>query len=517
MSLSSLSTATNTAARDGFGVGKVPIYVDPRIVLGFDEGDDEFAAYAERLEAVSSRFTYLSADATGGNVSNTYASVVAQYEALSAADRARPVMVNAEYPWLAILQTEEGGAVSSSWTDGTTYPQVQVEFTRQGLGTVSGSTTLAELQAAAQGLYNDISAELTSQGCPMVVHYASVGLSFSDFAGVPRGGLRASAPANGRSWFSKNPYTIREAIDIEIDGKVIRYLTEAQSDDAVHGAAMYCFVPNSTRFTANIANYTSSQITRKNAAGTTVSPDFHADDLRFWVRDTSRRLIAEYRRAMHKSYANEGLSASLIPTKVCAIVHGFGIPALMGSFINWQHWIGLGMKDVTRTAEDEFAALFTAGDADSPLAGGPDMVMVWHSAKYYFVTIPFLNTNTDNDVQKQTFMVRWAHEVDFFGRPAFTSGEPVGNTNQTTQNTWFQTHQMGDGYWVDDVPWWTVAGGSQLPSPCVLDGTTELAPWLDFTGDIYTSDVKLAIRHCVSEKSTALQETARTTLEGIRR
>ena len=56
------------------------------------------------------------------------------------------------------------------------------------------------------------------------------------------------------------------------------------------------------------------------------------------------------------------------------------------------------------------------------------------------------------------------------------------------------------------------SGGSKIPSPCVLDETTPLAPWLDFSEAITTSDIHQALRHYIADYNCKYVEALRDTI-----
>jgi len=501
-----------SSVRSYHGIGQTVLYADPRILVAFADTDPEYAAYEARLAAVSTRYTYLQAYAVTGHAANTYAAFTAAFDGLSVSDKAGAIMVNLEYTyWLDILGRLDADGVNSAWV---TAPEIVEEFSRQSL-TLNGSTTLATFRQAAAALWNDAAAYALGEGASDVIHYSSVGLSFSDFTGAVRAGIRTSPPSSGVSWWVTGTTPLRTSYDTAIAGGAFKGRMLGQTGADAHGCSIYSFVPNSDRGDSVMPNYASASGIRYNAASAVQSTDFESDDLRHWVRENGRRLLAEYGRACLNTHETFGVTAAGVPSRTDAIVLGVGTPALPGTFINWQHWNGLLMRTADRVAEDEVAALFRPGDSDGGFFLPPRRVWVWHFASYYFVTLATSTLASSNEVAQ----TRWSHEVDLFQRPAFTTGEPLGSTNQSTQDAWFSSHCMGDGWWNADTNgyWWTVAAGSRLPAPCVLDSTCPLVRggWLALDHSVTRAEVVTAIKHWVSDTMVGGVEAARSALDAI--
>jgi len=514
VTLSASVSALRSAVRSYYGVGQTVLYADPRTLIAFSPSDPEYAAYESRLSAVSTRYTYLACPAISGHAANTYAAFVSAFDSLSTGDKAGAIMVNLEDTyWLTILNQPDTSGVNSAWQ---TAPEIIEEFSRQSV-TLNGSTTLDTYRQVAAQLWNDAADYALGQGASDVIHYASVGQSFSDFTGVPRGGIRTYAPASGVSWWTTGSPLMRDSYDTVVSTAALKGLMLGQTNASAHGCSIYCFIPNSSRADAVMSHYASASATRYSAGSIPQATDFDSSDLRHWVRDTARRQLAEYVRACVKTHETLGVSAAGVPSRTDAVLLGCGTPILTGSFINWQHWNGLLMRTADRVAEDEVAALFMAGDVDGPLFRSPRRIWFWHSAQYYFVSLATNTLASSNTVAP----TRWSHEVDLFQRPAYTPGEPIGSTSQATQNAWFAANCMGDSWWNSGSAghWWTVGSGSMLPSPCVLDSTCPLVTggWLTLDHSITRAEVVTAIKHWVSDTTVGGVEAARTALDAIRR
>ena len=531
MTLSASVSALRSAVRSYYGVGRMSIYADPRLLIAFTPSDPEYAAYETRLSAVSTRYTYLSLNTNYGYPSNTLANASAHFDALSSGDKAGPLMCNLEYPWLEILQRGTSGSVDSSWVTDTS---VAYEFARTGVngGTPVGAT-ITQMQTVAKSLWQAFTAYAHTNGCPNVIHYASTGAPFSIDVGPPMGQCRylGDAPPSGKGWWKVDPVyrkNLRGYFDDAIADDKIGPMIEAQTGADAIGAACYCLVPNGDRAVAAMPNWTHPAVVRLNGASAIQTPGFDADVLRWGVKNTSRRMWAEARRAIVKAVEAGDLAAADIPDRMAAVVLGGALMQQVGSDTSVLfQWSGCDQKDAARTAEDEITAIFLDGDTDDPLARGPDDLWIWHDVRYYFITEPTraVSGETNSNYVKTSNMARNTMEIAWLGRAAIAGDEPWSATDHATHHAWYAANRMSDAYWCDSSKvWWTPQGGSQLPAACAFDPESgPLAQYLALVNPSYlgapiTQAIAVkAMRHAVSEISVSFVEAARTALDAIRR
>lgn len=479
--------------RGGGSVGLPPLYVDPITLIAFADTDDEFGGYETALLRVANRYTYVGA--------TDYQDFADQFDELTAAQKAGAVMVNIEFPFLAILQRGDSEGVLAAWV---TDPNVLTEATRQSV-TIDGASTLDDFRALAQACWQDAVDYAVAGGSSYAFHYASR-LSVSASNGVPRAGIKAAAPANGLSWWTTGSGSdpVTAYTDMLADNQ-IGPLATAQNNAPGHGLAVYSFVPNSPEWLAYAGDWTSASAVRKDADGNTLGTDFSATDLPHWVAASIRPQPQLWRDACDDAVTALDLDAADVPDEVVAIVLAPGTEGRRNDFIDYQHWAGLGAKSVSGWLDSEVVPLFTSGDDDDPTFGPPEKVAIWTNATYYFVT-QATNQGDANTTALELIAnrIRHALEVELFGRDPDPVGDPApwGSSVMATQDAWYLANSLRDEWWNDGSAgdWWTVAGGSQLPAGTTLDEDSPLAPWLDFTNDIGRTEVLTALRHYISTK-----------------
>ena len=511
----------STGGTGGVTVASFSLFADPRLMIPLGTSDALYQGFSDRLAAVATFYRYISPTATGGYTANTSLATLTHFNDLPAVEKAMPIMPNAEFPWLEILAHGDTEPLDPTWqTDNTVIAEAAI----QGMGTPDSSWGITQYRNLAIACWNDITAGLTAAGVTMVAHYASTSVAFGSYFGVPNGALRYTAPVTGTdNWFRGNlawHKTLEDTFADSVAQGKLTALRRAQVG-AIDGAAAYSFIPNSGKAVEEIDRWANSA-ERDDIHGNILSPDFTVADLRRATRITSRRMWGEYRSAIQDTIDDGGLTQSEYPSHVAAIVFGSAINAQLSIRIVRQAQFGLYAKDPTLAAADEVVAMFDPGDDNWPLADPPDSIWFWHSGDYYFWTEPSRTTvpgpSITTDYIRQTNMMRWSHEVDFLQRPWPPTADdfPWGATGDVTTHEWYEDNRMSDDWWTNQSSvWWTVAGGSQLPAPCVLDQTSLLAPYLDWSANITWTHIRRAVRAAVAEQLVSGVEEARAALTTI--
>jgi hypothetical protein len=479
-------------------------------LIAFLSTDPEFAEYRDRLTAAGViPHVVIEPNAIDGFPSNTTQSVMATYDDLTAEEKLGTIKVNSELPWLAIaLRGDSEGIVNSgsaSWTSGSRAASVAHEAAYQG---VPVPTTLAEYKALLILHWRSCITLLKAAGASAVIMDTTTAQAFSNYLGPPTGGFWQAAPPSGANWWyaaagGGADGTMRNRFDNAVTEGVIRDLCKA-CRGAIHNAAAYPFVPNSARAVTASPNWTSGFLYRKSGAGADLSPDMTVPDLRYWSKNTSARMWAEYRRATEQAYALGQIEEADLPLKVGGCLSGVGPGPEPQGFPLYQHWQGVGMQDSQAWAEDFGQAMFTGASADTPISGGPDIVIIWDNPRYFYITKATSPKASDDFVR----LARWGHEVDFLGRAVVTGGEIFGPSHGDAAHlAWFDSNSLGDAVWsTPSAIWWTPGGGNQLGASVPFDPINgPLAPYLAKVSPTYASSnitqaiaIK-AIAHAVSE------------------
>jgi hypothetical protein len=476
--------------------------------FGFVRGvDPEYATYAVLLRNQGVKNFLLTS-------TYTYAATTALIDAANPADYDYAFLGNLETPWLGILTAT---AVNGAWISDA---NVIGERTRQvGLGrsfNAIGSMTLAEFQDLTQYLWNSVSTYAISKGFTTVCHYSTPpgGFSVGGVYGVPSSAKFLSMPGGiTTNWWTTGS-TANQWDDrwtAQAAANTTKQVFFAHRNATHHGVAFYNFAPlggltvNDTLVT-NIA----STDTRKNSSNTTISPPaLTLPDVRYWVGDT----VGDYIRKYKEQYVGAtGVALNELPSKTIAIHLEGDVHMIWGTPQYYNHILGPAAKNPTDSATYEFAPSFdqtvtTTKQASLP----PDEIWYWHANSYYFKTVPGNNVATlllgDLASQRsgyETCAIRVGLEKAFFKRPIYDAGEPYGSLVDATQDAWYLANNMGDNFWWDsgaNPNWWLLAGGNQLPAPCVLDATSPLAPYLNFTANITRAHVKKAILMWLAQRA----------------
>lgn len=498
----------------------VRLYANEDDLIALSPASGDHDTYAARIRAVTVPYVFIGV--------NTHAEWVTYWSSLTA-DQKVSAQFGIEYPWNEIINAPQGSTPDPTWIDGTTYPQVQTEFTRQLLGTVTGATTTNQLKTAAVGLWTKVSTDAAADGNTNRINYGGPWSFNNTTGGIPRSGLKASSTVG--YWLSSGPNPTFTSVVNTQSGPTggLETMMLANAGATADGISNYSFIPNGTDWSVALPYWTSGGIVRKNAAGTTQTPDFAATELRYWKQRTIAEWTYQYRRGRDIVAAADGSFATAATRDVAHITtFSPATPDLAAvPFIQNNHWVGLFDSDPLAVADDLIGSLFLTPDAETPYVTPPEEVWIWDSCRYYWITIP---TNQRSAVtaaeQKQIDAVRHSFEKLFFGRPQWTSGDPTGGTVAATHESFLASNNLGDALWYrgNSTTVWRNSSGV-LHATLIAQGltinftsggaTAKLAPYFTAgqiagTTAITQADVEDAIAHYISEYITSAVERAAT-------
>jgi hypothetical protein len=515
-----------TYAQYSITTDQIPVYYDPELLIAFNPTDPEYASYRNSMKSYGTEYKYInnSVPVSGSTWnSQTAQGQLDRYLKLRDQGWSGPVMVNCEYPYLTILYQKDNAGVDSSWKTNTGFKQ---EADRQGVD--FAGLTLAGYKNIAIKCWQDISTYLKEAGCEKLVHYASTGVPFSNYSGVPFGMIE-SAPISGvtqsyyyypanNSWYP----TMRMEFDSGVTYNRYGALIKAQKNAGVFGAAAYSFVPNSN---AGLCGAPYWQLDHVNLVGfsggsTFVNAtDFTSDSLIDGIKTTSAKMWLELHRAILQTVDKGFCTTNDVPEKMAAIVMPnshpfFVIQSSGGGYSSRYKWAGTRKKDPQKTAEYELQAIYKDNyrviESDYPEIKKPDEIWVWDFVPYYYISVPRRSTGSGEYTNDNilTWITRNAMEIEYLGRPELSPGNTLWFSGSTTDNiNYFKNNSLSDVYWnpnFTNVTWWGVSGAtftSFLPSPCSIGPSSPLAPWLDFTKTLRSEDVMKALKHRLSQNS----------------
>lgn len=434
----------------------ITVYAEPWRHIAVAEGHARFAEFEARILAATTRCTWLEVQ--------TFDQMVAAFDALTEDERLN-VVTNAENPWLAVITARQDATPSSSWHSGGQYASVvQAEFTRQGAGTVSGSTTMAQYKAVGIRCWQDCTTYAGENGCENHFHYASPGYAFSDgLVGVPRQGIRDSGTV--RTYWedldgSYDDLATVVAATHDANG-ALPDIMDAHDGCAADAVGFYSFVPDGTQWSDAISKWTAltgaSSLPRKNPAGVTQTPPFEATDLQSWIRFNYGALTHNYRTARDAvadadpDYA----AAAARPMAVVLTPSPSGAGTGLADFIRRNHWQGLVTTDTDTVAQNLVGGFFLDSDADTTVGDIPEVIHWWDNIRYYRITFPtnqrdHASTSADDKIRMD--QERHAIEKLFLGRPHWEDGDPTGNapaggTDWSEHDDFFEAKNLGDPVW----------------------------------------------------------------------
>jgi len=195
----------------------------------------------------------------------------------------------------------------------------------------------------------------------------------------------------------------------------------------------------------------------------------------------------------------------------------------------WNHWSG-GRKDPQLAAQLDISSSLAQVDSYNPKISAPDEVWVWDAAITYWFDYPTRSILVDaSGITMQIAWARNALEKMLFNRPSYpddlkqliesdglsmAANSGFRSSILQRQGNWIFDNCLTDGWWsrhplgtlqigggiLDSRTWYDPnSSGNKLPSPCVLDQTSPLAPWLNFDQAITTGDIHNALRHYISD------------------
>ena len=432
-----------------------------------------------------------------------------------------------------------------------------------GLTPGSTQTNLGVYRKVGARLWNDISEYAKSNSTYLntaktVLHYA--GGAFISDHGVPRSGIRSAANTVPpfMSYWARNGNdcggvpclgSFDDLYNTNTFTADISAMYASQvSADAV-SVAWYNPYPSASDWAAGatfwFGDYGIPQ--RKSADGSSMSHTYAFGDLLYWQSKDLASQAGRFRKALIDSgslNADSGKKFAAVITPVLAYEGGELLP------YQFNHWSGSRRDAEIAGAVDVISAL-AKPDVYNQFARPVDEIWVWDQSYYYWWDIPTKSTYTSNYTVaptawpssdpwhgRQTIWARNMLEKVLFGRPAYptelkellaSDGISMGtNPNsyrpdiQARCGKWLFDNSLTDGWWARTGPgaenriWHDPNdGGSKLPSPCVLTGSSPLAPWLKFNSIIRTEHVHEALRNYLSDYSCRYVEAARNTIDNI--
>lgn len=397
-----------------------------------------------------------------------------------------------------------------------------------------------------------------------VIHYAGAPADANN--GVPRSGIRRIPNTTKRSYWERNEFLfdfddIYDGGETSFDRTNSLYGSQTMASETA--VSFYNTYPQSQEWAVGATFWFTDfdAGNRKNPEGTALSSDYSFADLLYWQTKEHASIIGQYNHAL----AEYNITNQTAPEKFAAIVtpmwsyEGGEITEIL-----WNAWSG-SRKDPRLAAAMDAASLFSRRDQDNPITKSPDSVWVWDATHYYWIDIPTKSTYTPENSQSspgnhptewpgystylstndpkvlnagvigQTMFARNYLEKMLFGRPEYptallqlieSDGISSGGIDGVSVNQargdiqartgkWIFDNSLTDAWWVtnpyyihaENRVWYDPIGGSQLPSPCVLDQDSPLAPWLNFNSEIRTTDVIEAMRNYVSDYSCRYVES----------
>lgn len=511
------------------------LYVDPELVIAFGKDEPEYSVYENEILTYATKYKFMTPVQVGDVASSTYDACILRYETFTEDEKNGPIMVNAEYPWLSILSQGNDESINPSLQTNQTVVQ---EAQRQKITIVPGLTLYKQL---AVNCWRDVVDELRNRGSSKIVHYATTGLAFADYTGVPQGYL-AYGPLTGITtdhyWYQGDPVynkTMREKFDFKIVNNGYGELLKANSNADSFAAAAFSFVPNHGLGLCGIDDWASASIIlRGYSAGTgttfTNTKDFTQQILEDSVKITIGRMWKEFYRACVETQKLNLCNEEDIPENIAVILkptnYAFFVPdSPGGGWLSTFKWNGVFNKGITKTIENEIAAIFS----DQPRVNlygytgdvKPKEIWIWDSVNYYYIKTPtraIANPALYSPNNISVWMTRNYLEKEFFERPNITGGSPLWSSGSTLdQANYFKNNCLSDYYWnVRTTPWWGYSGGTLtnlLPSPCNLNQSLAIASRLNFTQPIYQSDIINALKHEISQYYVNFITKARETLD----
>lgn len=455
-------------------------------------------------------------------------------------------------------------------------PQIISEFARQaqlgaegsphlfpvgyegGLTPGSPGATIGTFKSVAKRFWNDQAAYVKSRGTENVIQYSSFGTTIvsATESGVPRVAFRTDAATGGRSWWRGGFYypNIKDALAINKERGMIEDVIQGSLSADMYGGSIYNWWANMGNEAAVSAwQAERDRLIPDGIGGSSVAEtDFDLEDLNYWVAKGAGQMMHEL-YSITEELAQERNNPAY--KKGLAIILQLDAPILAlpnkagGGRYAAQKW-GY-MKDPAVAADIEVLGPFGATDDNVPHMRKPDQVWIWQSswtnAKMLFElgttgalygedqqTAKFGNLTARSQVEKRLFKrpMMQTERVDGFTAESeilanSNSLYDVSPTSQKIREEWLDRNTLPNVYWdarigtqysegaSNNIRFWSAATGNCLPSPCVFDRTSPIAPYLNFNNDLHKNEVRIAIKKWMSEQNVQAVEEAAKRLRSI--
>lgn len=489
----------------------------------------------------------------------------------------RRVMIEIEIPWLPILTATAGEAIDPNWRNNNEVRWEFERQKNLGLPYVAGLTpgdagaTMGVFKEVAKRLWKDASQYAKDNGAENAILFSSSGVGYLHFGLVPWAGARSQPTTDGRSWWRADIFypSLEERYNQAMTGGTrenLYYTAEACLSSDANVIQLYNFLPNMGGLTtANAWQSLMERLVSSGGGSAAASSDFNLDDLDYWARMTFASSVYEYKTRLSQ-LENAGFDVDT-SKPLAAIIstssHPVNTGGLDGGYLFNNKWTY--MKDSAKFAEIDIGGLFATADANVPNVAYPDQVWVWDATHEYHIRYPFgtWNSNAGTGSNTDEFMILTARsqlEKLLFKRPEMqtvaegglsseyelVAGPPSLPLNGSDsalaerRRAWLRANSMPNVYWdartfidtdgdgiydtgetwysegvTNNVRYWSALTGNCLPAPCVLDRSTPLARWLDFNKDLYKNDVRVAIKHWISERQVSAIEESYKVLNRI--
>lgn len=464
---------------------------------------------------------------------------------------------NTKYQRLLADEFERQRALGVSYLDGGLTPQ-------------SPGTTLSTLKSVTKRLWGDCAQYAKDNGSENVIFFNTQGASIAatQVGGiVPWEGIRYNNTTDGRSWWrgtsSFLSYEDRYAQGMPGGSRdIFLDLAEANASGDANVVQIYNFFPNMGGPTAVDAWNSVIQRLDDNGMGGSAaqSYDFDLDDLNYWTKMTIGSTFYRYRDVLNtlsQTYA------TVDPNKPVAVISQPALPPLKdGGGGDDAGWISNNrwsfMKDPQLYAEYEIGGSFLfEGDGNVPNVSYPDQIWMWTAGPFYNVTLPMLRGTGSNGAEEMEILgarcqlekllfkrteMQTVAEGGLSSEAELVSDAPITSNSALIERrrAWLRANTLPNVYWdarrfidangngvfdsgdtwysegiTSNVRYWSALTGNCLPSPCVFDRTSQLAPWLNFNNDIYKNDVRVAYKHWISERHVSAVEAAYKTVTSL--
>lgn len=492
---------------------------------------------------------------TGGETPG-YTAFKLFYDRLDSEDK-KTVMIELEVPWLTIIGTATGSAPDNSWKNNV---EVINEFKRQeaisprpaylaaGQTPGSPSTNLQTYREVTKRYWKDACQYAKDNGSDNVILFmngAPGGIMHYGIA--PWIGVRSATAHEGRSWWRAD--SDYRTLQTEFDRGLTSWMdaaAEAGASADCNIIQLYNFFPSTgPQAAVDVWQSFMQRLVPSGGGSAAAATDFNLDDLKYWTRIGMAANIYHYRDALdelatlgYNFNRNRPVAAIVTPSSHPIGVGNAGATDGSLSFFNnrWTY-----MKEPDQFAEIDIGGLYATADTNVPNVSYPDQIWVWDASYEYNIRHPFGlwqgGAGTGNHYEE--FMIlttRCQWEKLMFGRPMMQTvpqgglsaeselvlSDPMYGSDALAERrrAWLRANTLPNVYWdnriqywdgsayqwfsegvTSNVRFWSALTGNCLPSPCVLDRSSPLAPWLNFNNDLYKSDVRVAMKHWISERN----------------